>query len=92
MKTLREKDTSAPAAKPLQKALLPWIGRILAGISLFFSLMLLLLLGGVFIPSLPYVGVVGTLFESFFSLHLVLAGLVCGLFAYAHGMRNEFAL
>jgi len=79
-------NTAAMAAKPLHKALLPWIGSILAGISLFFSVILLLLLLGVFIPSLPYVGVIGTLLESFFSLHLVIAGLLCGLFAYA-GLR-----
>ena len=80
------KNTAATAAKPLHKALLPWIGRILAGISLLFSVILLLLLLGVFIPSTPYVGVIGTLLESFFSIHLVIAGLICGLFAYA-GLR-----
>ena len=78
------KNTAATAAKPLHKALLRWIGRILAGISLLFSIILLLL--GVFIPSLPFLGVIGTLLESFFSLHLVIAGLICGLLAYV-GLR-----
>ncbi len=32
------KNTAATAAKPLHKALLRWIGRILAGISLLFSI------------------------------------------------------
>ena len=86
MKSLSGKNAAAPAAKPLHKALLRWIGRILAGISILFSVILLLLLLGVFIPSLPYVGVIGTLLESFFSLHLVITGLMCGLFAYA-GLR-----
>src|SRR5713226_9833573 len=83
MKSLSGKNAAAPAAKPLHKALLRWIGRILAGISILFSVILLLLLLGVFIPSLPYVGVIGTLLESFFSLHLVIAGLICCFFAYA---------
>ncbi len=78
------KNTAATAAKPLHKALLRWIGRILAGISLLFSIILLLL--GVFIPSLPFLGVIGTLLESFFSLHLLIAGLICGLLAYV-GLR-----
>ena len=80
------KTTAATTAKPLHKALLRWIGRILAGISLLFSVILFLLLLGVFIPSLPYLGVIGTLLESFFSLHLVIAGLIFGLLAYA-GLR-----
>jgi acetyl esterase len=63
-----------------------WIRRIIAGISLFFSVMLFLLLLGVFIPSIPYLGVIGTLLESFFSLHLVIAGLIFGLLAYV-GLR-----
>jgi acetyl esterase len=62
------------------------LGSILAGSSLVISVLLLLVLVGVFIPALPYVGVIGTLLESFFSLHLVLASLLCGLLAYA-GLR-----
>ncbi len=82
MKSIREKNTAAPFAKA-HKALHTWIRRILAGISLFFAVLLFLLLLGVFIPSIPYVGVIGTLFESFFSLHLVIASLIVGLLAYA---------
>jgi acetyl esterase/lipase len=81
MKSIREKNTAAPFAKA-HKALHTWIRRILAGISLFFAVLLFLLLLGVFIPSIPYVGVIGTLLESFFSLHLVIASLIVGLLAY----------
>jgi acetyl esterase/lipase len=62
------------------------LGSILAVSSLLCSVLLLLVLVGVFIPAIPYVGVIGTLLESFFSFHLVLASLMCGLFAYA-GLR-----
>ena len=59
------------------------IGSILAWASLVIAALLLVALLGVLIPSLPVVGVIGTVVESFFSLHLVLAGLIAGLFAYA---------
>jgi acetyl esterase len=50
-----------------------------------FAATLLLLVTGVLFPRLPLIGVVGTLVESFFSLHLLLAalaGLVLALFAW----------
>jgi len=82
MNAIRRKNTVATVAKP-HKALHTWTRRILAGISLFFAVLLFLLLLGVFIPSIPYVGESGTLLESFFSLHLVIASVIVGLLAYA---------
>jgi acetyl esterase len=83
MKSFRGNNIEDTSAKPLHKALLTWVRRILACISILFSIILFLLLLGVFIPSTPYVGVIGTLLESFFSLHLVIASLIVGLIAYA---------
>ena len=82
MNAIRGKNTAAPVAKA-QKALRTWTRRILAGISLFFAVLLFLLLLGVFLPFIPYVGESGTLLESFFSLHLVIASVIVGLLAYA---------
>jgi acetyl esterase len=59
------------------------IGSILAWASLVIGILLLLVLLGTLIPSLPSVGVIGTIVESFYSIHLILAGLITGLFAFA---------
>jgi hypothetical protein len=88
MKSLRGNNIASTAAKPLHKTMFTWVGRILACISILFSVIFLLLLLGVLIPFIPYVGVIGTLLESFFSLHLVIASLIFGLLAYA-GLRLE---
>ncbi len=73
-------NTAAPAAQP-QKAWRTWTRRILAGFSLFSAVLLFLLLVGVLLPSIPYLGVSGTILESFFSLHLVIASVIVGLVA-----------
>jgi acetyl esterase len=58
------------------------IGIVLTWASLVIAILVVLVLLGTLIPSLPYVGVIGTIVESFFSVHLILAGLIAGLFAY----------
>jgi acetyl esterase len=58
------------------------IGSILAWASLAIAVLLLLVLLGTLFHSLPYMGVIGTIIESFFSVHLIVAGLIAGLFAY----------
>lgn len=59
------------------------LGNVLTIGSLAISVLLLLLLLGALVPGIPYLGEIGTVLESFFSLHLMLAALICGLCSYA---------
>jgi len=82
MNALSSKKPAAPVAKT-QQVWRIWMRRILTGILLFFAVLLFLLLVGVFFPAIPYVGESGTIFESFFSLYLVIVSVIVGLLAYA---------
>ncbi|MFD0587266.1 alpha/beta hydrolase [Paenibacillus sp. GCM10027627] len=56
-----------------------WKTNILSGFNFVFLFLLLLLLAGVHIPSIPYIGELGTISMSLFSLQLVIAAVVLGL-------------
>src|SRR4029077_6633298 len=58
------------------------LGNVLSIGSLVISVLLLLVLLGALIPGIRYLGEIGTVLESFFSLHLMLAAVVCGLCSY----------
>ncbi len=58
------------------------LGNVLTIGSLVISVLLLLVLLGALIPGIRYLGEIGTVLESFFSLHLMLAAVVCGLCSY----------
>lgn len=45
-------------------------------------MILFLLLLGVLFPSIHYLGEAGTLFETFFSIHLVIVSLIFGILSY----------
>jgi acetyl esterase len=59
------------------------LGYLLTFGSLAISVLLLLVLLGVVVPGIRYLGEIGTVLESFFSLYLILAAGICGLCSYA---------
>ena len=73
------------------------LATLLANVALLINVTLFLFVAGALFPQLPLVGVIGTLLESFFSMHLVLAALAGLALAFVarrrapNGMAN-FAL
>lgn len=59
-----------------------WTKRILTLVSVFFSILLFILVLGILLPKIPYVGEIGTLAETCFSLHLIILSLVICLLTY----------
>jgi len=53
-----------------------WGRRLLTFAAAALTLLLVVIVAGVFIPSTNLVSVIGTVFESFFTVHIFLAGLV----------------
>ncbi|HKV06302.1 MAG TPA: alpha/beta hydrolase [Candidatus Acidoferrales bacterium] len=53
-----------------------WGRRVVTFLAALVTLLMLVIVVGVFIPSTNLVSVIGTIFESFFSLHVFLAGLI----------------
>jgi acetyl esterase/lipase len=54
-----------------------WWRRIVTVVAALKTLFVFAIVAGVLFPSIPLLGAIGTLIESFFSLHILLAGLVC---------------
>jgi acetyl esterase len=53
-----------------------WARRLVTFLAAIVTLVMLLIVVGVYFPAIPWVGPIGTLVESFFSLHVVIAGLL----------------
>ncbi|MBC1500729.1 alpha/beta hydrolase fold domain-containing protein [Listeria weihenstephanensis] len=63
------------------KATRNWKTRLLSGISIFLMVFLLIVLVGVYFPDVSFVGEIGTIVMSLFSLHLVILSIVLGILA-----------
>lgn len=53
-----------------------WTRRLIMSVSVVVTLLVAAIVLGVLFPVIPWVGAIGTLFESFFSLHIVIAGIL----------------
>ncbi|MBC2327480.1 alpha/beta hydrolase [Listeria booriae] len=58
-----------------------WKKGILGGIAIFLIAILLLLFVGVYFPNISFVGEIGTIVMSLFSLHLVILSVILGILA-----------
>ncbi|MCT1402956.1 alpha/beta hydrolase [Paenibacillus sp. p3-SID867] len=58
------------------------IRKITTILSLFFSSGMFLLLLGVMVPTIPYIGDVGTILETFLSLHLVIISIIIVILSF----------
>src|SRR5580658_3894027 len=68
-----------------------WGRRVVTFLAAVLTLLVAVIVVGVFIPSTNFVSVIGTIFISFFTLHVFLAGLVAillGLWARSLGGRT----
>jgi acetyl esterase/lipase len=59
-----------------------WLCNSLLTIAIILSSLTFLIVTGVLLPGIPFLGTIGTLCESFLSLHIVLAALVALLLAF----------
>lgn len=61
------------------EAIRNWKTRLLSGITIFLMAILLLFIVGVYFPNISFVGEIGTIVMSLFSLHLVILSVILGI-------------
>lgn len=54
----------------------------MSGIAFLFTILLSLILIGILVPSVPYIGIIGTIFETFASVDLLIACIIIGIVSY----------
>lgn len=58
---------------------LNWKGKLFSSLAILLFAILLLIIVGIYFPGIPFVGEIGTIINSLFSLHLLVATVVLGI-------------